>query len=92
MNRAVEKLRRFKKMLSTIQRRAHGAPDTNRKALEKTKRIFVEKMDSDLDVKGAFDGLEAFLSALDVRHLKPTAASGILHAIRNIDDVLQIIF
>lgn len=92
MNRAVEKLRRFKEMLSTIQRRADGAPDTDRKALEKTKRIFVEKMDTDLDVKGAFDGLEGYLSALDVRHLKPASASGILHAAGNIDDVLRVIF
>jgi len=92
MNRAVEKLRRFKQVLSAIQTRAEGAVNRDRRALEKTKRIFVENMDSDLDVKGAFDGLEGFLSGLDVRHLKPAAASGILHAVRDIDDVLRVIF
>jgi hypothetical protein len=32
------------------------------------------------------------LSGLDVTHLKPATASGILHAVRDIDDVLRIIF
>jgi hypothetical protein len=43
-------------------------------------------------LEGAFDGLEGYLAALDVRHLKPAAASVILHAVRNIDDVLRVIF
>jgi len=92
MNRAVEKLRRFKQVLSAVQTRAEGASNRDRTALEKTKRIFAEKMDSDLDIRGAFDGLEGFLSGLDVTHLKPATASGILHAVRDIDDVLRIIF
>lgn len=92
MGRAVEKLRRFKQSVGGIQRQAAAASDLDSAAAKETKMTFARKMDSDLDVKGAIDNLQLFLSATDVKHLKPGTASGVIHALRDIDEVLQVIF
>ena len=92
MGRAVEKLRRFKQSVGGIQRQAAAASDLDSAAAKETKMTFARKMDSDLDVKGAIDNVQLFLSATDVKHLKPGTASGIMHALRDIDEVLQVIF
>ena len=92
MGRAVEKLRRFKQSVGAIQRQADAASDLDSAAAKETKMTFARKMGSDLDVKGAIDNLQLFLSAMDVKHLKPSTASGVIHALRDIDEVLQVIF
>ena len=92
MGRAVEKLRRFKQAVGAILRQADDGSDFDGSATKETKMTFALKMDSDLDVKGAIDNLQLFLSAMDVKHLKPRAASGVIHALRDIDQVLRVIF
>ena len=92
MARAVENLRKLKRRVGTIQRQADNGPDFDSSAAKETKMTFALKMDSDLDVKGAVDNLQLFLSAMDLKRLKPRAASGVIHALRDIDQVLQVIF
>jgi cysteinyl-tRNA synthetase len=92
MARAVERLKGLKRTIDAIKRQAHDGPHFDRSAAKETKMTFVDRMDSDLDVKGAIDNLQLFLSAMDVKHLKPRAASGVIHALRDIDQVLRVIF
>ena len=92
IGRAVETLRRFKQTVGAIQRQADPGSDLDSTAAKETKMTFARKMDSDLDVKGAIDNLQLFLSAKDLKHLKPSSASGVIHALREIDEVLQVIF
>jgi cysteinyl-tRNA synthetase len=92
MARAVENLRRLKRRLDAIQRQADDGGGFDSSAAKETKTTFTLKMDSDLDVKGAIDNLQLFLSAMGVKRLKPRAASGVIHALRDIDEVLQVIF
>ena len=92
MARAVENLRKLKRRVGTIQRQADNGADFDSSAAKEAKMTFALKMDSDLDVKGAIDTLQLFLSAMDVKRLKPRAASGVIHALRDIDQVLGVIF
>jgi cysteinyl-tRNA synthetase len=92
MKRAVEKLRELKELVRALQKRADRAIDINQKALQKTRVIFAEKMNNNLDVEGAFDGLHGFLSAPDNTNLNPSAAKGIVQALAKIDEVLGVIF
>ena len=92
MARAVESLKRLKTTIAAIQAQADDGPHFDSIAAKETKMSFADKMGSDLDVKGAIDNLQLFLSAMDVKHLKPRAASGVIHALREIDQVLEVIF
>jgi hypothetical protein len=47
-------------------------------------------MDDDLNVKRAFDALFDDLLRTDPENIKPRVASGIVHALREIDQVLRI--
>jgi cysteinyl-tRNA synthetase len=90
--RAVESLKGLKKTIAAIQRQADDGAEFDSSAAKETKMAFADKMDSDLDVKGAIDNLQLFLSAMDAKHLKPRAASGVIHSLREIDQVLRVIF
>jgi len=56
------------------------------------KQSFAEKMDNDLDVRAAFNELYEALSRINVKTLESSKASGIIHALREIDNVLKVIF
>ncbi len=92
MDLAVHKLRTFRKMVNEIEGRAHEKVETGGQAAKRIKGIFAEKMDDDLDVRGAFDGLYGVLSELELTELKPSEASGIMTTLREIDGVLRVIF
>jgi hypothetical protein len=49
-------------------------------------------MDNDLHVDEAFDGMYEILSGIDVPSLKQSEASGIVKALREVDEVLQVMF
>ena len=53
---------------------------------------FEEKMDNDLDVGAAFNDLYEALSTINVTTLGLSDAAGIIHALREIDGVLKVIF
>jgi hypothetical protein len=49
-------------------------------------------MDNDLNVKGAFDALYKILSEIRTENLKPLEASGIIHTLKEIDEVCKVIY
>ena len=89
---ASEKLRTLKEMAHSIESIASQTGDHDRNVIKRIKQLFTEKMDNDLDVKGAFDEVCGFISAVDAGRLNPAAASGIIHALREIDGVLRVTF
>jgi cysteinyl-tRNA synthetase len=60
--------------------------------LLENKEAFQERMDDDLDVKGAFDTVGDLVSRIDIRNLTSKEASGVITALRDIDEVLQVVF
>jgi len=92
MQSVTERLRRFKEQVKRIKDRAGSTTDADTEATRKIKEDFRERMDDDLDVKGAFDNVVDLVKGIDMRNLTPTTASGIIKALSEIDEVLQVIF
>jgi len=92
MRSTIEKLRRFKEQVKKIKERAGQSTDADTEVARKIKEAFRERMDDDLDVKGAFDSVVVLVNGMDMRNLAPTTASGIITALEEIDKVLQVIF
>jgi cysteinyl-tRNA synthetase len=89
MRSAADRLRKFRRMVSKIEGRANKKTELDGEVVQRIKRIFAEKMDNDLDVKGGFDGVYGVLSELE--ELKPTEAPGIMKGLREIDGVLRVL-
>jgi len=49
-------------------------------------------MDSDMHVKDAFDNTQGIVSTVDLHALSPSRAAGIIKTLREIDEVLRVIF
>lgn len=92
MRATTERLRRFKEQVKKIKNRAGSTMDANTEVARKIKGAFQERMDDDLDVKGAFDNVNDVVSGMDGRNLGPSTASGIVRALREIDEVFHVIF
>jgi cysteinyl-tRNA synthetase len=91
MRSTTEKLRRFKEQVKRIKGKAGSTTDADTDVARKINDAFRERMDDDLDVKGAFDNVSDLVSGMDMRDLPPTTASGIITALGDIDGVLQVI-
>ncbi len=91
MRVAAKKLSAFKGVVRNLAVQAEQSSYVNEESVQTIKKIFMEKMDDDLNVKEAFDALYRFLSRIDPGEVKPTEASGYLKALREIDYVLQVI-
>jgi cysteinyl-tRNA synthetase len=92
MRSTTEKLRRFKEQVKKIRRKMGSTMDADTEVTRKITEAFRARMDDDLDVKGAFDNVSALVSGVDIKDLTPGAASGIMTALGEIDEVLQVIF
>ena len=92
MRTVTERLRKFKEQVKKIKNRAGSPKDADTEAARKIKEAFQERMDDDLDVKGAFDNVAAVVSSMDIRNLTPVTASGIIKALKELNEVLQVIF
>jgi cysteinyl-tRNA synthetase len=92
MQSVTERLRRFKEQVKKIKDKAGHTTDADTEAARKIKEAFEERMDDDLDVKGAFDNVSALVSCMDIQNLTPNAASGIIKTLKEVDEVLQVIF
>lgn len=92
MRSAAERLRDFKKKVGDIERVAKPASSTDAKKLRIIRMMFSSKMDDDLDITSAFDQLYDVFSKMDVKSLKPAEASGLIKGLKEIDEVLQVIF
>lgn len=91
MRATTQKLRKFKEEVKKIKNKAGSTTDRDTDVSRKIKEAFQERMDDDLDVKGAFDKMSALVSSMDIRNLSSNAASGIIAALKEIDEVLQVI-
>jgi cysteinyl-tRNA synthetase len=92
MRSVAEKLRKFKEQVKKIEGRAGHFTDTDTEVARKIKEAFRERMDDDLDVKGAFDNVAALVSGVDMRNITKSEASGVIKALREVNEVLQVIF
>jgi len=92
MRSAADKLRAFREMVNEAKGRADWEADLDGEVTRRIKGIFSERMDDDLDVKGAFDGLYGVLAELELGDLNPAEASAIMKALKEIDGVLRVLF
>jgi cysteinyl-tRNA synthetase len=92
MKAAADLLKAFKTILRRIEKRALSAPARKSILSERIIEVFSGHMDNDLSVKEAFDGVHAILVDLDIPGSRPSEAAGIVKALKQIDEVLQVIF
>ena len=88
---AAEKLRALKKSVHQLQRKAKRMASYGDIA-RKITQVFTERMDNDLDVRGAFDVLQDILSGVGISGLKRGDAYLVVKALKEVDEVLQVIF
>jgi len=91
---AADKLKTFKERMKTLRGGADRNADANvdENAAGKVNTLFTERMDDDLDVRGAFDALYDFLMTTNMKDITRPVASGYLKALKAIDQVLQVLF
>jgi len=92
MSHAAKKLRTFRDMVKAITTKAGQNPSPADRIGKKLKRTFTRHMDNDLHVRDAFDGLFELLAGTDVHTLNSAEAAGIVKTLKDIDDVLKVIF
>jgi cysteinyl-tRNA synthetase len=95
MRLTVNKLRTFKKLVNKIRKRTKEIiPPLLKGGREdyRMKKIFIEKMDNNLDIKGAFDGLYGMISDVRVDEMKTSETSWIIKSLREIDEVFRVVF
>jgi cysteinyl-tRNA synthetase len=86
------KLRAFKKLVRKINDKAGRKPAFESTIAQRIRSIFAVNMDDDLNVKKAFDGLYETISGANIYTLKAGEAAGIIKTLKEIDNVLKVIF
>jgi cysteinyl-tRNA synthetase len=92
MASAVRVLKEFKGHVRAIKKKASSSLPKDNDISEKILKIFSQHMDNDLNVKEAFDSVYKIVAGIGVHSLKQSEAAGTIRALRNIDEVLQVIF
>jgi cysteinyl-tRNA synthetase len=92
MKSTVEKLRKFKAAVRKIEKIAKGNTATEERSHSSLKKDFRKHMDNDLHVQHAFDAVNKTISGLQPGELIPAEASGVMKGLREIDEVLKVIF
>ena len=92
MASAVRGLKEFKRHMRAIKKRASSSSAKDSAVSGNILKVFSEHMDKDLSVKDAFDKVHSIISGTDVHSLTQAEASGIIRALKKIDEVLQVIF
>lgn len=87
-----EKLRHFKRTVKVLEKKMQRHKLTDSSSARAIKKSFGEHMDNDLDVKQAFDETYDAVVHTDLSTTGPAAAAAIIRALKEIDQVLQIIF
>ncbi len=88
----VEKLRHLKRTINVLEKKMSRHQRTDSPAARAIKKSFGENMDNDLDVKQAFDKIYDALAHNDLSGTGPADAAAIIHTLKEIDQVLQVIF
>lgn len=60
--------------------------------LKRVKKAFTRKMDDDLNVERAFDKLYELIVVKKMETLKPKTASGLTKSLKEVDEVLRVLF
>jgi len=74
-----------------VGRKAESS-NVEREMLKGVKDVFRREMDGDLNVEKAFDRLYEFIDGIQLEALKPEAASGVVKGLRQVDEVLRVLF
>jgi len=85
-------LRKFREKVAGVKKRVGSAAPAECETATLLQQTFLENMDNNLDVKGAFDGLNRIVMKIDIGLLKPSDAADIIKSLKKIDDVLKVIF
>jgi cysteinyl-tRNA synthetase len=88
---AAERWREFARAIKKLARKASDTTTPDRETVHQLKVLFEKNMDDNLNVRGAFDALFDCVVNTDLKNVKPRAASGLLHALKDIDQVLCIL-
>jgi cysteinyl-tRNA synthetase len=92
MQLAAEKLRNFKKRVKAIDRKAEQKSKVDLEIVNKVKGAFKKEMDDDLHVEMAFDQLNELTGEIKMESLKPEKASGLIKGLKEVDEVLRVLF
>ena len=88
----IDKLRAFQKIVRYIKKHSSKRMKADSRLSKKLQRIFSENMHHDLNVKGAFDSMHTALSEYKIEEYPPKRSAGILSTLKDIDEVLKVIF
>jgi len=91
MSSAAGTLMGLRRMVKRIQQSSRNTETAGRFG-QMLRRAFADQMDNDLHVRGAVDQLLSILNAILLNPLDPAEAGGIIRTLREIDEVLQVIF
>jgi len=92
MSLTATKLRTFRDIVKAIKKKAAKNPAPVDRIGNILRKTFTGHMDNDLHVSDAFDGLFEIVAGINVHELNPSEATGIINTLKNIDDVLKVIF
>lgn len=92
MEAAAKEVRRLRTEVREIAERAGRAATSADDRARRLRETFLNRMDEDLDVRGAFDGIARELRTIASGKLQPEAAAAVIAALRDIDGVLKVIF
>lgn len=92
MSLTATKLRTFRNIVKAIKKKAAKNPAPVDRIGNILRKTFTGHMDNDLHVRDAFNGLFEILSGINVDELNSAEAARIIKTLREIDEVLQVIF
>ncbi len=87
-----ERLKGFREIARLIEASANEAAEREGRVSSRIHEVFVENMDNDLNVRGAFDEIYGLLSHLDVENLRPGKSRAVVNTLKGIDEVLKVIY
>ncbi len=92
MKSAAEQLRDLRRRVRVFEARAGRAAPVADDRTRRVGEIFRSRMDQDLEVKRAFDGVDRELASASPADLTPGAAAALIAALREIDAVFRVLF
>ena len=92
MSLTATKLRTFRNIVKAIKKRAAKNPAPVDRIGNILRKTFTGHMDNDLHVRDAFNGLFEIVAGINVDELNSAEAARIIKTLKNIDDVLKVIF
>jgi cysteinyl-tRNA synthetase len=92
MSLTATKLRTFRNIVKAIKKKAAKNPAPVDRIGNILRKTFSGHMDNDLHVRDAFNGLFEILSGINVDELNSAEAARIIKTLRELDEVLQVIF